>query len=153
MSVPKVLVLVALSLCLSVIAFAQSMDIRRIAILPLTVDKGVPLKVTLTEKLPSKLNEPVHGKIVDPVYALDREVIPAGTQIQGKVTALRPVGKWKRLQSMLGGDFTRLHDPEITFDTLVFSDGKSIPIQTSVVSRGNVLVRFKNGHARAYTTT
>src|SRR5262249_41148287 len=68
------------------------------------------------------------------------------------VTALRPVGKWKRVSSMLGGDFTSLHDPEITFDTLVFADGKRTPIQTSVVSGGNVLVRFKNGHARTYTT-
>jgi hypothetical protein len=140
-------------LCLSAIAFAQSTDIRRIAILPLAVNKGVPLKVALTEKLRSKLNEPVHGKIIDPVYALDREVIPAGTEILGKVTALRPVGKWKRMSSMLGGDFTPLHDPEITFDTLVFADGKRIPIQTAVVSEGNTLIRFKNGHARAYTTT
>src|SRR4029077_8348852 len=97
-------------LCLSAIAFAQSTDVRRIAILPLTVDKDFPLKVSLTEKVRSKLNEPVNGKIVDAVYALDREVIPAGTQILGKVTALRSVGKWKRLSSMLGGDFTPLHD-------------------------------------------
>jgi hypothetical protein len=153
MSVHKFLVVAALCLCLSAIVLAQSADVRRIAILPLTVDKGFPLKVALTEKLRSKLNEPVHGKIVDPVYALDREVIPAGTEILGKVTALRPAGKWKRLSSMLGGDFTPLHDPEITFDTLVFADGKRTPIQTAVVSRGNILVRFKNGHARAYTTS
>src|SRR6266542_1886315 len=101
MSVRKVLLLSVLFLFLSAIAFAQSMDARRIAILPLTVDKGSPLKVILTEKLRAKLNEPVHGKIVDPVYALDREVIPAGAEILGKVTALRGVGTWKRVSSML----------------------------------------------------
>src|SRR5215831_4482530 len=98
--------------------FAQSADVHRIAIVPLTVDKGFPLKVVLTDKVRSRLNKPVHAKIVDPVYAFDREVIPAGTEILGKVTCLKGVGKWKRVSSMLGGDFTPLHDAEITFDTL-----------------------------------
>jgi hypothetical protein len=132
--------------------FAQSADVHRIAIVPLTVDKGSPLKVVLTDKVPSRLNEPVHAKIVDPVYAFDREVIPAGTEVVGKVTGLKGVGKWKRVSSMLGGDFTPLHDAEITFDTLVFNDGKQLPIQTSVVSRGNLLMRFKNGQTRTFTT-
>lgn len=132
--------------------FAQSADIHRIAIVPLTVDKGFPLKVVVTDKVRSRLNEPVRAKIIDPVYAFDREVIPAGTEILGKVTGLKGAGKWKRFSSMLGGDFTPLHDAEITFDTLVFADGKQLPIQTSVVSRGNLLVRFKNGQTRTFTT-
>src|SRR2546421_4693096 len=151
MPIRKVLLLAVLSLCLSAAAFAQSTAVRRIAVLPLTLDKGFPLKVVLTAKVRSKLNEPVHGKILDPVYALDREVIPAGTEVVGKVTRLKSVGAWKRLSSMLGGDFTPLHDAEITFDTLVFADGKRVPIPTAVSSQGNVLVRFKNGRARAYT--
>src|ERR1700756_4755114 len=114
----------------------------------LSVDKGFPLEVVLTEKLGSKLNEPVRGKIVDSVYAFDREVIPSGTEVLGKVTALRPVGKWKRLSSMLAGDFTPLHNPEITFDTLVLAGGKRIPIKTSVVSQGNLLVRFNKGQSQ-----
>jgi hypothetical protein len=133
--------------------FAQSADVHRIAVVSLTVDKGFPLKVVLTDKVRSRLNEPVHAKLVDPVYAFDREVIPAGTEVLGTVTGLKGVGKWKRVSSMLGGDFTPLHDAEITFDTLVFSDGKRLPIQTSVVSRGNLLVRFKNGHTRAFTSS
>src|SRR5947207_2443983 len=152
MPIRKVLLLAVLSLCLSAVVFAQSTDMRRIAILPLTLDKGFPLKVVLTDRVRSKLNEPVHGKILDPVYAFDREVIPTGTEVLGKVTRLKPVGTWKRLSSMLGGDFTPLHDAEITFDTLVLAGGKRVPIQTVVSSQGNVLVRFKNGRARAYTT-
>src|SRR5262245_50734864 len=128
----KFLIIAVLCVFLAGSAFAQSPDIHGIAIVPMTVDNGFPLKVVLTEKLRSKLNEPVHGKIVDPVYAFDREVIPAGTEILGRVTALQPVGKWKRISSILGGDFTPLHDPEITFDTLVFADGKRIPIETMI---------------------
>src|SRR5215472_3984699 len=152
MFVRKPLVLITLCVFLAGANFAESQQFHRIAIVPLTLDKGFPLKIAVTEKVRSKINEPVHGKILEPVYAFDREVIPAGTEILGKVTALRPVGKWKRVTSMLGGDFTPLHDPEITFDTLVFQDGKKLPIDTSVVSRGNLLVRFKNGQTRTYTT-
>jgi hypothetical protein len=141
-----------LSVFLTGTTFAQSADIHRIAVVPLTVETNSPLKVVLTDKVPSKLNEPVHAKIVDPVYAFDREVIPAGTEILGKVTSLHSVGKLKRVSSMLGGDFTPLHDPEITFDTLVFADGKQLPVKTSVVSRSNLLVRFKNGQTRSFTT-
>ncbi|HEY2384238.1 MAG TPA: hypothetical protein VGK48_23945 [Terriglobia bacterium] len=148
----KCLALPALFILLTGALFAQSDGIHRIAIVPLTLDQGFPLKVVITERVQSKLGEPVHGKIADPVYAFDREVIPAGTEILGKVTGLRPAGKMKRMSSMLGGDFTPLHDPEIRFDTLVFADGKTLPIDTSVVSRGNLLVRFKNGQARTYTT-
>jgi hypothetical protein len=152
----KHLVAFALSVFLATTTLGQSVGQsgqRRVAIPPLTVEKGFPLKVVLTEKLRSKLNEPVHGRIVDSVYAMDREVIPAGTEILGKVTALRPVGKWKRISSLLGGDFTPLHDPQITFDTLVFADGKQIPIETSATPQGNVLVRLRDGKVRAYTTS
>lgn len=149
----KSLALSVLSLFLTGTMFAQSTDIHRIAIVPLTVDSGAPLKVVLTDKVSSKLNEPVHGKLVDPVYAFDREVIPAGTEILGKVTGLKGAGKLKRFSAMIGGDFTPLHDAEITFDTLVFADGKRLPIQTAVVSRGNLLFRLKNGQTHTYTTS
>ena len=153
MFVRKFLNISALCVFLTGTALAQSPNTHGIAIVPLTIDEGFPLKLVLTEKLRSKLNEPVHAKIVDPVYAFDREVIPAGTQVLGKVTGLHPVGKWKRASSMLGGDFTPLHDPEITFDTLVFADGKRIPIQTSVSPDSNVVLRYKKGQTRAFTTT
>jgi hypothetical protein len=152
MFVRKSLVLSTLFVFLAGATFAEPQQLHRIAIVPLTLDKGFPLKIALTERVRSKINEPVHGKILEPVYAFDREVIPAGTEILGKVTALRSVGKWKRITSMLGGDFTPLHNPEITFDTLVLQDGKQISLEASAVSRGNLLVRFKNGRSRAYTS-
>ena len=149
MFVRNLLVLSALAVSVAGAAVAQS----RLAVVPLTVDKGFPLEVVLTQRVRAKLNEPVHGKIVDPIYAFDREVIPYRTEVLGKVTGLRPVGKWKRFSSMLGGDFTPLHDPEITFDTLVLPDGKRLATKTSVVSRGNLLVRFNKGQSRTFTTT
>jgi hypothetical protein len=153
MSINKLLFICVLLVSLVGATFAQSVEIPRIAMVPLTVEQGFPLEVVLTEKVRSKLNEPVHGKIIDPVYVFDREVIPSGTEIVGKVTDLRPVGKWKRVSSMLGGDFTPLHDPQITFEKLVLDDGREIPIETSAVSKGGVLLRLNKGETRAYTAT
>ena len=60
----------------------------------------------------------MHARIVEPVYAFDREVIPAGTEVEGRIVGFQKVGKWKRISTMLGGDFTPLREPQITFQAL-----------------------------------
>src|SRR5262245_53603028 len=102
-------------------------------IIPLTVDKGFPLQVRLAEKTQLKQNAPVHATVTEPIYAFDREVIPAGAEVDGTITGFQKAGKWKRISAMLGGDFTPQRDPVITFDTLVLPDGDRIAIETSVV--------------------
>src|SRR6266850_76823 len=140
----------ALSVCLTGSAYAQLAPATpniRFTIVPLTVEKGFPLQVVLTDKLHFKLHEPVHGRIVEPVYAFDRKVIPPGTEVVGTITGFRQRGKWKRMSSILGGDFTPVRDPQITFDTLLLEDGTRIPIETSVEPGADTLVRF-NGDAK-----
>jgi hypothetical protein len=119
----------------------------RFTIVPLTVEQGFPLQVVLTNKLHFKLHEPVHGRIVEPVYAFDREVIPPGTEVLGSITGFKPGGKLKRLTSMLGGDFTPVREPQITFDTLVLDDGTRLPIESAVGIGVDTLVRF-NGDTK-----
>jgi len=48
---------------------------------------------------------------------------------------------------MLGGNFTPLREPQLTFDTLVLKDGKSFPIQTSVSPGTDMVVRFNAASA------
>src|SRR5262245_36018381 len=128
-----------LVLCLVGASYAQ--DFSDGAVIPLTVDEGYPLQVTLTQKLRFKANETVHAKIVEPVYAFDREVVPSGTEVVGTITGFKKPGKWKRISSMLGGDFTPLREPQISFHTLVLSDGSRIPIKTIVVSGADKIVQ------------
>jgi hypothetical protein len=141
--------------CLTGAAYAQPAPATptiRFTIVPLTVEKGFPLQVILTDKLHFKLHERVHGKIVEPVYAFDREVIPPGTDVVGTITGFRQRGKWKRVSSILGGDFTPVRDPQISFDALVLEDGTRIPIETSVEPGTDALVRF-NGEAKRNTAS
>jgi hypothetical protein len=136
-----------LSVCFSLLAGAQSLplDTPRFNIVPLTVEKGVPLQVMLTEKLRFKMGETVQGRIAEPVFAFDREVIPPGTEILGKVTGFKSGGTWKRISSFLSADFTPVREPQITFDTLVLEDGTHVPIETAVEAGTDTLIRF-NGN-------
>lgn len=63
-------------------AFAESFEDT--TIVPLTVDKGFPLQVALTKKLRIERGGSVYATLVEPVYAFDREVIPSGTELEGK---------------------------------------------------------------------
>src|SRR5688500_17702752 len=64
---------------------------------PLKVDEGFPLHVVLTEKLRFKVDEPVYARLVEPVYAFDREVVPSGSEVVGRITGFEKIGKWKRV--------------------------------------------------------
>ena len=90
----------------------------------LIVPEGAPLRVILAEKLRFKKNQPVHGRIVEPVYAFDREVVPAGAEVSGHITGFKNAPRWMRITSMLGGNFTPLREPQLTFDTLDFEQLK-----------------------------
>ena len=96
----------------------------------LTVPAGAPLRLYLTERIPKRLNAPVRAKLLSPLYAFDREVVPIGTEVLGTVTSLPGVSRAVRTKAMLGGDFTPLHNAEVKFTTLKLADGREMPIET-----------------------
>src|SRR5438128_9126917 len=73
------------------------------ATIQLSVPAGAPLRLYLTRKIPKRLGAPVEGKLLEPIYAFDREVLPAGAVVTGKVSRVEPIGKWRRFQSILNG--------------------------------------------------
>jgi hypothetical protein len=99
--------------------------------LPLRVPAGAPLRLYLTKRVPKRLGATVQGKLMEPVYAFDREVAPAGSLISGKVSRLHSAGKWRRFQSIVNGDFTPYHSALVEFDTLTRPDGKVVSIHTT----------------------
>jgi len=122
---------------------AQSPNIT----VPLIVEKGSTLQVVLTEKLHYKENEPVRALVAEPVYAFDREVIPQGAEVLGRIKDFKKSSRWKRVLSMVAGDFSPSRDPQIEFKALVLQDGVRIPIETTVQSGAGKLVRFDDGQA------
>src|SRR5712671_5959153 len=120
------LVLAGVVLCS--IAFGQEPPAPVVA--PLTVDVGVPLRLYITHRLPMRTGKPVRAKLLEPVFAFDRIVLPAGAEVEGRVTKLDPAPKLVRLEAILGGDFTPLHKARVQFSTVLMPDGQRLPIHT-----------------------
>lgn len=100
-------------------------------LVPLTVEAGVPLRLYLTQRLPMKIDTTVKAKLVEPVYAFDRIVIPAGSEVQGHVAALDKVGKLIRTHALLGGDFTPLHRARVEFTGVTLPNGQALALHTT----------------------
>ena len=96
----------------------------------LRVPAGAPLRVYLTRGVTKKSGVPVQAKVLEPVFAFDREVVPAGSIALGTVVRLEPAGKWTRVRAILNGDFTPLHRALVGFDTLILPDGRRLPMHT-----------------------
>jgi hypothetical protein len=109
----------------------------------LVVAEGTPLRVAVERRVViTHVDQPIEGIVVEPVFAYDRIVIPAGARVLGHVARRASVSKKRRTLAMLGGDFTPLHDILLEFDTIVFSDGRQLPVRTEV-SRGTEQVSLQ----------
>ena len=99
--------------------------------IPLEVETGVPLRLYLTERLTKRQDETVHARLIEPIFAFDREVIPANTEALGRVVHVDSVSRIRRATAIAGGDFTPLHDAEVEFDTLILPDGRRLSVHTT----------------------
>jgi hypothetical protein len=113
----------------------------------LAVPEGAPLRVILNGKVPFKQGQPVHGRLVEPVFAFDREVLPAGTEVIGHITGFKSGPRLARITSLAGGNFTPIREPQLTFDKLLLKDGTAIAIETWVTPGADAMVRFSAGAA------
>lgn len=111
--------------------------------LALTVPAGVPLRLYLTRRVPKRAGAPVQAKLLAPVYAFDRQVIPAGTEVLGRVSRLEAVSKSQRTRAVLGGDFTPLHVAQFEFTSLLLPDGRRMPLDTVETPGLNSVVPLK----------
>lgn len=63
-------------------------------VMPMTVEAGTPIKVAIESEVRIRaVGQTIHGKTTEPVYAFDKLLIPVGTVVNGKVSAIDPVPK------------------------------------------------------------
>src|SRR5579863_8932911 len=73
----------------------------------MTVPSGTPIKVALDSEVRIReVGQPIHGKTTEPVYAFDKLLIPAGTVVNGKVSAIDAVGKKVRTLEAMDANFS-----------------------------------------------
>jgi hypothetical protein len=109
----------------------------------LTVPKGTPLQVALdSEVCVKKAGQAIHGRVVQPVYAFDHVVIPVGSEVNGEITKIEPVTGGKRTKAALDADFTPVRKIEVHFRELILSDGRHMPLETTVTPGSGQVIQF-----------
>ena len=109
----------------------------------LTVPKGTPLEVTLDKELRvTRVGQRVHGRLVEPLYAFDKLVIPAGSEVTGRVTRIEGVSAGRRTEAALNADFTPPRKVEIEFNDVSLPGGERLPIETKVTPGSGQLLDF-----------
>lgn len=109
----------------------------------LTVPRGTTLQVALDKEVRVKrVGQPIRGRVVEPVYAFDQEVIPVGGEVLGRITKIERVSKKMRLLTALNLDFTPTRKIQVEFDEIILADGKRIPIKTVVTPGSGRAIRL-----------
>src|SRR5215472_2512950 len=81
----------------------------------LTIPTGAPVREYLTKRVSKRVDAPVEAKLAEPLYAFDRQVVPAGVTVLGHVSHLKPVSTWRRASAIMNGDFTPLREAKVEF--------------------------------------
>ncbi len=111
--------------------------------IPLTVPPGTPLQVALdSEVRVREVGQAIHGKTVEPVYAFDKLLIPAGTVVNGKVSEIDGVPARTRVMDATDGNFSPARHVHVQFDELVMADGRHVALQTVASPAPDGILRF-----------
>jgi hypothetical protein len=99
----------------------------------LTVDAGRPLEIVLDRRMSIReVGQSVSGTLVEPLYAYDQLVVPAGTRVLGHIAAIEGLGRFARMRAMLSGDLTPARHIVLVFETLLPADANPVAIHTVV---------------------
>jgi hypothetical protein len=84
----------------------------------------------------------LRGKTTEPVFAFDKLLIPAGTVVNGKVSAIDGVPGKTRVLDATDGNFSPARHVHVQFDELVMADGRRLPLQTVSSPAPDGVLRF-----------
>jgi len=120
--------------------------------IPLAVPPGTPLKVALNQEVRiRKVGQAVHGTVVEPVYCFDQLVVPAGSEVVGKIVGIDGVSKINRTTAAMNADFSPPRRLHIEFDELVLASGRHLPLQTVVSPASSGVLQFVPANAKQNT--
>jgi hypothetical protein len=113
------------------------------AMIALTVPKGTPLEIALDREVRvRKAGQPIHGRVMQPVYAFDRLVIPAGSEAVGHIVKIEPLSRKSHFLWALNANFTPTRKLDVEFDEVVLATGRHIPMHTSVAPGSGQVIQL-----------
>jgi hypothetical protein len=123
-------------------ASAQAVEAPPVTV-PMSVPSGTPIKVALDSEVRIRnVGQPIHGKTTEPVYAFDKLLVPVGTSVNGKVSAIDPVPRRIRTLQAMDANFSPVRAVHVQFDELVMADGHRVPMQTVASPAPDGVLRF-----------
>ncbi|MGA8088829.1 MAG: hypothetical protein WCA10_16225 [Terracidiphilus sp.] len=102
--------------------------------------KGTSLQVEISRNHPVKVGEPIEARLMHPIYAQGKLVVPQNTPLEGHVVALQADRK-TRWHARLRGDFTPFHIVEVQFDKLDLPAG-TVPIAAAPAANGAPVLKL-----------
>lgn len=109
----------------------------------LTVPRGTPIQVVLDKDVRiRKVGQPIQGRVAEAIYSFDKLVIPANSEVLGKITRIERVSDGRRAEAALNADFTPAHKVDVEFSELILPDGRRIPIETKVTPGSGQVIQF-----------
>ncbi len=76
------------------------------------------------------------------MYAFDELVVPVGTVVMGKISAIDRVAIKGRFVAAMNGEFSPSRRVHIDFSELVLPDGGHVPLQTHVWPGASGVLQF-----------
>lgn len=117
---------------------------------PMNVPAGTPIKVALDSEVRIRnVGQPIHGKTTEPVYTFDKLLIPVGTEVTGKITAIDAIPKKIRTLDAMDGNFSPVRSVHVQFDELTMSDGRRLALQTVASPAPSGVLSFVPASAKA----
>ncbi len=109
----------------------------------LIAPKGTLVQLILDQEVRvQKVGQSIHGRVVLPVYAFDREVIPAGTGVTGRIIKIESISGKKRTLAILDADFTPARKIQVEFSEFVLADGRHIPLHAEITAASGQVIQF-----------
>ena len=116
----------------------------------MSVPAGTPIKVALDSEVRIRyVGQSIHGKTTEPVYAFDKLLIPVGTEVTGKISAIDTVPKKTRTLEAMDGNFSPVRAVHVQFDELVMAGGRRVAMQTVASPAPNGVLRFVPANSKA----
>ncbi len=128
---------------------SESADAAPVTV-PMSVGAGTPIKVALdSEVRVREVGQAIRGKTTEPVYAFDHLLIPAGTVVRGRVSAIDAVPKMARTVQAANGNFSPAHKVHVRFDELEMADGQTVALHTVASLAPDGVLRFVSANEKA----
>jgi hypothetical protein len=118
--------------------------------MPMSVGTGTPIKLALDSDVRVReVGQAIHGKTMEPVYAFDKLLIPVGTVVNGRVSAIDAVPKMVRTMQATNGNFSPVRKVRVQFDELVMADGRTVALHTVASPAPDGVLRFVSANEKA----